>query len=573
MQDLHDAARERALRPPLPGLDAALEWARAGDVRGARSAVEAYLRTAPSDGAAHRLHAATLMHTGDLPGAIEAFQRATRFGCNDASTRIQLGLALKFRGRCADALREFERARSCDPADPLARWLASVGTLPMVFDSAAKVEAALTAFRTRLAELDDWFREYGCANAAGVVAEPNPFHIAYVERDHRDDLVRYGKLCSRLMADWNSARPHPAAPAIVRDGRRRVGIVTRYLYRHSVWSAIVKGMLQTLDRTRFRFELFHVGEQRDAETEFAKAHAAGYTPSLARTDASVDAISASAPDILFYPEIGMDPLSTRLAALRLAPLQIASWGHPITTGLPTVDIFLSAEAFEPPAGASHYTERLVALPCLGARVEREPAQAAAADPAQYGIDPRRPLFLCPGVPWKYPPEFDDALCAIAARAPDAQFVFFEPVLQRAAAAQLRRRVGARFGAAGIDPAGRIVFAPWLGRAEFLGLVSQADACLDSFGFSGFNTVLQCLQAGAPMVTLEGKFMRGRLASGVLRHVGLVEYVATDIQGYVERAVGTLTRRVPGAELSAAATRAYDDRAPMAALAKFLLSKI
>jgi len=45
------------------------------------------------------------------------------------------------------------------------------------------------------------------------------------------------------------------------------------------------------------------------------------------------------PDILFLPEIGMDPLTCKLAALRLAPLQAASWGHPVTTGLPEIDLF------------------------------------------------------------------------------------------------------------------------------------------------------------------------------------------------------------------------------------------
>lgn len=549
----------------------AFALAQAADIRGARVAIETFLRLVPSDGAAHRLHGATLMHTGDLPGAIEAFQRAVRFGCEDAFTRIQLGLALKFRGRCADALREFERAAARDGADPLARWLATVGTLPMIFDSPAAIDRALAAFRSRLAELDAWFAANGCPRADGVVAEPNPFHIAYIETDLRADLARYGDMCCRLMAGWSAARPRPRpqAPAIVRDRRTRVGIVTRYFYRHSVWSAIVKGMLTTLDRRRFRLDLFHVGDQRDAETDFARAHSDSYVPSLVRTDASADAISAAAPDILIYPEIGMDPLSTRLAALRLAPLQVASWGHPVTTGLPTVDIFLSAERLEPADGASHYTERLVALPGLGARVERERADATPADPSNYGIDAARPFFLCPGVPWKYLPHFDDALVAISARAPLVQFVFFEPVLQLAAATQLHRRFAARCLAAGIDPAGRIVFAPWLGRSEFLGLASQAAACLDSFGFSGFNTVLQCLQAGAPMVTLEGKFMRGRLASGVLRHVGLADHVATDAQDYVERAVACVTRRFPAGELVAKVARAYDDCEPMRALARLL----
>jgi predicted O-linked N-acetylglucosamine transferase (SPINDLY family) len=52
-------------------------------------------------------------------------------------------------------------------------------------------------------------------------------------------------------------------------------------------------------------------------------------------------ISDARLDVLLYPEIGMDATTVRLACLRLARVQLASWGHPITTGLPTLDGYLS----------------------------------------------------------------------------------------------------------------------------------------------------------------------------------------------------------------------------------------
>ncbi|MBI3503939.1 MAG: hypothetical protein HY059_03795 [Proteobacteria bacterium] len=507
------------------------------------------------------------MHTGDLSGAINAFQLAIRHGCDDASTNVQLGMALKFRGRCADAIRHFDRACALDPSDGQARWTATIAALPMVYSSEAEVAAAVAKFAARLEALDGWWAVNPGVPANEIVGEPNPFHLAYVERDNRPELARYGKLCSRLMAVWDGRRPR-AAPAVVADRRTRIGLVSRYFYRHSVWTAIVKGMMLTLDATRFRFELFHVADRRDAETDLARGLAGSYTPSLVQTDAAVDAIRTVAPDILIYPEIGMDPLSTRLAALRLAPLQIASWGHPITTGLPTIDRYLSAEAFEAPGSEAHYTEKLVALPRLGARIEREPADPAPVDFAGLGLDPLRPIFVCPGVPWKYLPAFDEALYAIAAQVPEAQFVFFRPIVQLAAAEQLRGRIGRRFAADGISPQGRIVFVPWLGRSEFLGLVQVAVACLDGFGFSGFNTALQTLQVGTPMVTLKGQYMRGRLASGILEQVGLAEFVADNPAGFYERAVASVRLKKDAwmrTHIQQAVGKAFDDPVPMAAL--------
>ena len=68
---------------------------------------------------------------------------------------------------------------------------------------------------------------------------------------------------------------------------------------------------------------------------------------------------------MFYPEVGMDPATCALAALRLAPLQIASWGHPVTTGLPTIDLFVSGELLEGPGAERHYHEKLIRLPGTG----------------------------------------------------------------------------------------------------------------------------------------------------------------------------------------------------------------
>ena len=81
-------------------------------------------------------------------------------------------------------------------------------------------------------------------------------------------------------------------------------------------------------------------------------------------------------DALLYPEIGMDPVCAKLAALRLAPVQAVGLGHPMTTGLPTMDAFLSSALMEPEDGEDWYTEQLVRLPNLGILYEpvlRDPA--------------------------------------------------------------------------------------------------------------------------------------------------------------------------------------------------------
>ena len=79
----------------------------------------------------------------------------------------------------------------------------------------------------------------------------------------------------------------------------------------------------------------------------------------------------------------------RLAALRLAPVQCTTWGHPDSSGLPTMDYYLSSEVMEPPDADAHYTERLVRLPGLGIHYNAPHDDCATADRGRVGIARRR----------------------------------------------------------------------------------------------------------------------------------------------------------------------------------------
>jgi len=50
-------------------------------------------------------------------------------------------------------------------------------------------------------------------------------------------------------------------------------------------------------------------------------------------------------DVLVYLDVGMDPATIVWAQARLAPTQICLWGHPTTTGLASMDFFVSSYAF------------------------------------------------------------------------------------------------------------------------------------------------------------------------------------------------------------------------------------
>src|SRR5581483_7836844 len=180
---------------------------------------------------------------------------------------------------------------------------------------------------------------------------------------HRELLAQHGRLCADAMRGWLERERVDAPAAGAPSGRVRVGIVSAQVQRHSTWAAFAEGWLEHLDAGRFEVSVFHLGRTQDNATEHAARVAAHFESGPMRSLREwVEAIVRRRPEVLIYPAPAQDSQEMRLASLRLAPVQAAAWGHPETTGLPTIDAYLSAEAFEPADADAHYSERLVRLP-------------------------------------------------------------------------------------------------------------------------------------------------------------------------------------------------------------------
>jgi len=501
-----------------------------GDATGASGCFQQAIALQPDAFQTHYNLGIARLALGEHEAAAASFREAIRLQPQLAEAHYYLGNLLCDEDRIEEGLACFRRALELRPEYVEARWAQALARLPQVPADGEDAARTRAAFSSALSGLEQWFDSpQRVAAGAAAVGTVQPFTLAYREEANRELLERHGRLCTRLMNAWMSAER--IAPAAARaPGSIRVGIVSAHLRDHSVWHAIVKGWFQRLDSDRFSLRAFHLGGE-DEETRVARSHAAHFDSGHRGLREWVEAIQRQRPDVLIYPEIGMDPVGLRLASMRLAPVQACGWGHPETSGLPTVDYYLSAEDLEPPGAQANYSERLITLPHLGCYFEPRAVTERLADLHDIGLDGDLPLLVCPGAPFKYMPRHDWIFPELAARLGRCRFVFFTHRL-RALSDRLRGRLQTVFHARGLDAERYVVFVPWLTKAGFLGLMSRAQVCLDTIGFSGFNTALQAVQAGLPMVTREGRFMRGRLASGILKRIGLQELVAAGEEEYV-----------------------------------------
>ena len=289
------------------------------------------------------------------------------------------------------------------------------------------------------------------------------------------------------------------------------------------------------------------------------------------------AIIADRPQILLYPEIGMDDVSCRLAAERLAPLQCVAWGHPETSGFQTIDAFLSSELMEPNDAQSHYTERLVALPNLGIYYEPEKLKAAACSRAALGLRDDAVVFWCGQALYKYLPQHDDVFVRIAKATKSCQFVFIGFAKSQALTDRIRARLVKAFANAGLDGEQYCVFLDPMPQAGFLGTIRTADIVLDSIGWSGGKSTLDALAEAPVIVTHAGPLMRGRHTAAILTQIGVTDTIASTLDDYVAIAVRLAhdpARRAEfRARIAAGRHRVIGDTTPIRAMEAFFTSAL
>ena len=90
-----------------------------------------------------------------------------------------------------------------------------------------------------------------------------------------------------------------------------------------------------------------------------------------------------------------------------------------------------------------------------------------------------------------------------------------------------------FAAEGLEAADYCIVLPPLSPFDYWNLNLVSDVFLDSLGYSGCVTTLEAIACALPIVTLPGRFMRGRQSYGFLIQLGVTDTIARDKEEYLE----------------------------------------
>jgi protein O-GlcNAc transferase len=509
---------------------------------------------------------------GRREDAIPQYQAALRIDPNSFSAHYNWGVALRGDARILQARAHFAEALALKPDFLEAELALCMAELPALYADESEIAERREAYAERLARLAADVERAGATMAlTEAIGSHQPFYLPYQGGNDRELQSRYGSLVKKIMAARYAPAvlPRPPGP----QEPIRLGVVSGFFRQHSNWKIPLKGWLKMLDRDRFHLLGYYTSPDRDGETDAAAALCGRFVQGPRSLDAWRRTILDDAPHVLLFPEIGMDKVSAQLAAQRLAPVQCCSWGHPVTSGFPTIDYFISSDLMEPAAAAAHYSEQLVRLPNLSIYYEPADVRPAGIDRAQLGLRAGAVVFWCAQSLPKYLPQFDQVFPRIAAEVSDCQFAFIEFAGGRGVTEMFQARLDRAFQAAGLKARDHCVFLPRLAPDRFVAAIGQCDVVLDSIGWSGCNSILESLVHDLAVVTLAGDMMRGRHTAAILDRMGVRETTARTLDEYVAIA-GSLGRSAAkraevSARMASSKHRVYHDRACIVALEAFL----
>lgn len=476
---------------------------------------------------------------GNMFEAEKCFRSAIAYEPGHAMAQCNLGIILSDRGLQIEAEQCFLAAVKADHKYFYARMCYVMNKLSILYENEEDIECSRSEYQKALLELRDWlpFDDEATIHAAAeTVGWITPFYLAYQGKNDRELQAIYGNFICEIMARrYPEFMTPPPIPSLTSSKPLRIGIVSAFFTDHSNWKTPIRGWIENIDQNEFHVFGYYTGFIQDHDTQRAKLACHEFIEgfsfeSLARK------IRDDALQVLIFPEIGMDPVTTKLATLRLAPVQCNSWGHPVTSGMPTIDYYLSSDLMEPENGQTQYTEKLIRLPNISIHYTPPRYDIPPLSRKDFGLREDKVLYCCAQSLFKYLPRFDYIFPRIAKRVENAQFVFFSSQKSADLTDKFLERIVREFEREGLDASSHIVMMPRMNYATFQAATRICDIYLDSMEWSGCNTTLESLVCNLPVITYRGSTMRGRHTYAFLKMMGFDELIANDLDTYIDLAV-------------------------------------
>jgi predicted O-linked N-acetylglucosamine transferase (SPINDLY family) len=450
--------------------------------------------------------------------AATAYRRAIAIDPGFAEAHLNLGVACAEQGQTVEAAACYEEAARLRPARKT--WkLRTLGLCPVVFSSGEELDR----YRSELeAKLDGCLGEPIEADWRALAADGfvPPFQLTHHGRHNRPLMEKFAAMFAGC---FPKERPR------LGGGKPRIGFLVTQS-REAGFVRDMAGIVESLDRARFEVVMLCSQTGLPVCRQAIPNPRTEWVAFPDQLGPAVERITAARCDLVYHWQIGTDPLNYFLAFAPVAPLLVTGWGSHSTTGIPTIDYYLSTRLVEPDDADAHFTERLVRFGTLTSYQYRQPAPLPASR-SDFGLPAAGPMYICPQRLEKFHPDCDPLFAGVLRGSPQGFLVLLEG--NRPQPASVLRQRFERTLAGLCD---RVIFLPSQNPADYVRLLSLADVVLDTPHYSGGFTAYDAFCQALPMVSLSDGFGLGSYVRGFYRKMDLEHLAAGTPEEYVAQAV-------------------------------------
>ena len=598
--ELIRAALARDANQPFAHANIALAYQALGEFDEALASCDRSIALAPNEAAAHNNRGNALVGLARLDDAVASYERALAIDPRHAETLKNLAIALHERGKAELASRQYEQAiASFDRALAIDdRIVAALLNRGVALRHLSRQSEALASYERAVALRPDLAQaHFNRGNALRALERPDEASHAFARALELDPEYPFAKghlLHARtLCCDWTdfaplaesirrdllagkavaepfghlgvtdsehelqicasayaaAQYPRAARPYWTRErydhAKIRVGYVSGE-FRHQATSILMVELFERHDRDRFEIVAFDNGWNDGSALRRRLERAFDTIVDISKMDDTHAAseIHRRHVDILVnlngYFGLGRQGVFSR----RPAPVQVSYLGFPGTLGTDYIDYLIADRHVVAPEREIFYNEKVVRLPdtyqCNDSQrliAERTPSRA------EVGLPPAGFVFCCFNNTYKITPPVFDVWMRLLDHVEGSVLWLIDdnPAAKRNLRGEAQRR--------GIDPE-RLRFAPRIDLDAHLARHRVADLFLDTLPYNAHTTASDALWAGLPLLTCMGEAFAGRVASSLLRAIGLPELVTSSLADYEALAVRLATSPGPLSTLRA-----------------------
>jgi predicted O-linked N-acetylglucosamine transferase (SPINDLY family) len=354
--------------------------------------------------------------------AVQASQEAIRLNPENPDLYFIAGVVLQAAGFNQE-LQNLKRVVQQTFPKNLSLGLRFLIFLPLIYNSKAEINSYRKELVESFEQIEPLLEDNEQIKEAYLtLQQASNFYLPYQGQNDVAIQKRFGSLFHTIMGtiypQWVQPR---VMPPLTDQGKIKVGYLGSCMYGHTV-GYLTLGWFKNHDRECLEVYSYSISLTPDQVTNYFQL----YSDKFCQIPRQIDRIAQKIIDdqlhILVFLDMTMVPMMMQVASLRLAPIQCKFWGAPVTSGLPTIDYFLTSDLMEGANGADHYSEILVRLPNLAFSYSKPTFQVSKTR-ADFKLDEKKIIYFSCQSLRKYLPHRDSVFPRIAQQVPQAHFVY------------------------------------------------------------------------------------------------------------------------------------------------------